>query len=358
MINYKKSNMYCYISETKDVLLDIMMRHDSITKDFVSFYKDIDIQQLYIVGSGTSYHSGLAVQSLFGEIFQFPIHCAYPIFFKNQESVYDKHTLVIGVSQGGQSFSTVNGLDGAKEKGLYTAALSANPTARIFEHAQVSTRLEVGDEFCGAKTKGYAATILTLMFMGMDLAIAKGILSDERYSAYLNRMKKVITNLSGVLNSSINWIDKVYNDVMDAQRIIVVGYDYQYPNVLEGALKILETLRIGVEGYELEEFMHGIYNSVNENTHIFYLGFASQYRNRIQLLYENMSTLTKHNYMINAFSKENLHNLVYPFSDDPLFSIWEYIIPLQVLSCVIPIQKGINPDIPSDPQFHSKMNSK
>lgn len=358
MKEYKNSNMYQYIQQTPQVLMDIINRHEDITKSFVDRFQKEDIQQIYIVGSGTSYHSGLAAKPLLEEIYQLPVRCAYPIPFQNQENVYNKNTLVIGVSQGGQSFSTVYGLDGAKAKGLMSAALSANPTARIFEHAEVSTLLEVGDEFCGAKTKGYAGTILTLMLMGMDLAKAKGILTQDRYDGYLHRMMKCINNLPSIIESSQTWYAKIHKQFIDTNRVIVVGYDNLYADVLEGALKILETVRVGVEGYELEEFMHGIYNSVDNNTHIFYLGNESRYRERIELLHTNMDSLTQHNYMISAKGDADERNLIIPFVNDELFSNWEYIIPLQMVACIAPIQKGINPDIPADPNFHAKMKSK
>lgn len=359
MLDYTHTNMYTYIKETPDTLLHILKNHEEITKSFVQQYKDVELHQFYIVGSGTSYHAGLAAKSLLEEIFQMPVRCAYPIPFKNQEFIDDKHTLVIGVSQGGQSYSTVYGLDGAKEKGVYTAALSANKEARIFSHSQVSTLLEVGDEKCGAKTKGYCATILTLMLMGMDLANAKGILTKETYEHYIKRMKRVIQNQQRIIEKAEQWYADIHSSFIDTNRVIVVGYDHLYADVLEGSLKILETVRVGVEGYELEEFMHGIYNSVNEQTHIFYLGSASPYKERLELLQETMSSLTPHNYMISTDAKKkDSHNLICDFVDDELFSNWEYILPLQIVSCIAPVQKGVNPDIPKDPNFHAKMKSK
>ena len=178
-MEYQQSHMYSYIQETANVLLHIIQHHEEITKSFVERYKNEELHQLYIVGSGTSYHAGEAAKAFLEEVLHWPIRCAYPIPFQNQETIFDPKTLVIGVSQGGQSFSTVYGLDGATKKGCYTAALSANSHASIFEHAQTATLLEVGEEACGAKTKGYCATILTLMLMGLDLAIAKGYCTEH-----------------------------------------------------------------------------------------------------------------------------------------------------------------------------------
>ena len=87
----------------------------------------------------------------------------YPTQFSRDERFYGENALVVGVSQGGQSLSTVEGLDAANAGGIITTALSANPAALVFEHSAAKTMLEVGNERCGAKTKGYGGSILTLM---------------------------------------------------------------------------------------------------------------------------------------------------------------------------------------------------
>ena len=149
-----ESKMFDYICETPAALTGIISRRKEITKDFVSRFKDVGIEQIYVIGSGTSYHAGLAAKLYLEELLGIKVFNMYPTQFAREEKVFNKNTLVIGMSQGGQSLSTVEGLDSARERGLHTAAVSENPTALIFEHADTSTKIEVGNEKCGAKTKG------------------------------------------------------------------------------------------------------------------------------------------------------------------------------------------------------------
>ena len=169
-----KSKMFDYICETPTVLTDIINRREEITKDFVRYFKNVEIAQIYVVGSGTSYHAGLAAKLYLEELLGIKVFNMYPTQFAREEKVFNKNTLVIGMSQGGQSLSTVEGLDSARERQLHTAAVSANPSALIFEHADTSTKIEVGNETCGAKTKGYAGTTVTLMMMLTELAKGDG----------------------------------------------------------------------------------------------------------------------------------------------------------------------------------------
>lgn len=132
-------------------------------------------------------------------------------------------------------------------------------------------------------------------------------------------------------------------------------------DVLEGALKVLETVRQGVTGYDIEEFFHGIYNSITESAHIFYLASKGDYKPRTLKLIEILKEWTPHNYLIASpeeIENQNKNDCIVEFVEDPLFSPWEYIIPMQVLACLAPQDLGINPDIPKDPQFHARIGSK
>ena len=281
-----KTNMYDYICETPDVLTYIINNRKEIVQEFVNEYKDKKIDQIYVIGSGTSYHAGLSAKNYLEEILNIKVFCMYPTQFSRSEKVFNKNTLVIGMSQGGQSLSTVEGLDAASKRGLMTASVSENPTALIFEHAQTQTRIEVGNEKCGAKTKGYAGTTVTLMMMLSELAIIKGILKEEKFKLYKERMFNVIHNMPLVVDAATKWYGRIKDEFLPAKRIIVVGYDGNYADVLEGALKVLETVRQGVTGYDIEEFFHGIYNSITESAHIFYLASKGDYKPRTLKLIE------------------------------------------------------------------------
>lgn len=356
------SIMFDYINETPAVLNHIIDERARICSEFVGQFKDADIETVYIIGSGTSYHSGVSAKLYLEEVTGWKIIPMYPTRFSRDEKVFDKKSLVIGISQGGQSLSTVEGLDAAAERGLLTAAVSENPSALIFEHAQTKTMLEVlGNELCGAKTKGYAGSIATLMVMLTELARAKGVVSAEAIEAYVARMKKVAANIPAVIDASVSWYKRISSDMFDAKRIIVVGYDGMYGDVLEGALKTLETVRVGVTGYDIEEFFHGIYNSISEDSYLFYLASEGDYKPRTLKLIEILGEWTSHNYLI--ASPEGVENpsefdCVVQFAEDPLFSCWEYIIPMQVVACFAAQDHGVDPSIPKDPLFHKRIGSK
>src|SRR5699024_4284472 len=114
--------------------------------------------------------------------------------------------------------------------------------------------------------------------------------------------------------------------------------------------------------YEMEEYMHGIYNCINEKSYLIFLSAATEdtNRERMFLLKDFLSEVTKNCYVIgnigdNQNSEKDLHAV---FTDDPLFSLFEYIIPLQLLGAVVANEKNINPDTSKFSDFHQRVKSK
>ncbi|AEB07382.1 sugar isomerase (SIS) [Coriobacterium glomerans PW2] len=355
------SAMFGYIRETPSVLSRIIEQRASICAPFVEAMRDAPIERIYIIGSGTSFHAGISAQTFIQEVIGCPVSPMYPTHFAREAPLADPRALVIGVSQGGQSLSTVAGLDAAAARGMRTAALSANPSALIFEHAETRIMLEVGEEACGAKTKGYCGSIATLMLMLAELARATGQVAPAELDVSIARMRRVIDNMPPVISEADSWYRRIEADLVSARRIIVVGYDAIYGDVLEGALKILETVRQGVSGYDIEEFFHGIYNSISAESHLFILGSEGAYKARAQRLIEILSEWTPHTHLIadpNGVEAPSERDLIVHLVDDPLFSCWEYILPLQVIACRAAQSLGIDPAIPKDPRFHERIGSK
>jgi glucosamine 6-phosphate synthetase-like amidotransferase/phosphosugar isomerase protein len=124
---------------------------------------------------------------------------------------------------------------------------------------------------------------------------------------------------------------------------------------------MLETMRYGIYGYEIEEFFHGIYNSINKDTYIMYLGSDGEYKEKVRTLKTVLDEITSHQFIITKQIDDyepTPKDCIIPFVDDPDFSVFEYIIPIQIIASIIPYELGINPFFASDPLFHSKVGSK
>ncbi len=358
--NLSEKAMLEYIYETPKVLKNILEKRKNITEQFTNEFQARNINKIQIIGSGTSFHGGYATRGFLEKLLGIPVDAFYPIPFKDSRTVLDEKTMVIGISQGGKSLSTVAGIDYAKSKGCYTVAITANDDGtRLSEHCDMTILLSCGSEYTGPKTKGYQATLLILVLLGIELALRQGKINDCEYNKIINRLKITITNQNDIIRLSENWYKTNKDELVKSRRMIIIGYESNYGTALEGRLKIQETVRYGVESYELEEFMHGIYNSINEDVFIIYLASAGNYKSRITKLKEFLSNYTKHNFIIGDLKTKNDPKVLdISFVDDPDFSIFEYILPLQCIAYYLSKDLGINPNIPKIENFHSLMESK
>ena len=360
----KTMTMYDYILEQRPVLLNIIDKRDTIVTELkVALQaRKPAIAEIIICGSGTSLHAGIAMKKFMEDIIGVNVRVEYPMFFKDLSKVfYGENTIFIGVSQSGGSRSTIEALEKAKAAGALTIAVSEGEAPKIFKNADVKVQMSCGPEYCVAKTKGYLASMAILALIAMEIALAKNTIDEKGCASYLEAMASSFERIDELITKSTAWVESLKEELIASRRMIVLGYENNYATVLEGALKLLETLRYGVSGYEMEEFCHGIYNSIKPDCYILYLASAGQYKKRAFQLKNILAEITDKQYIICSSDDDHQatdRDLVLDFSEDHYFSVFEYIIPIQVLCSIIPYELGIDPSKASDPQFHSKIGSK
>jgi glucosamine 6-phosphate synthetase-like amidotransferase/phosphosugar isomerase protein len=351
-------DMYNYILETKDAVREIIRNRSEISKGAVDYYFAHNIEQLYLIGSGTSYHASYAAKRFMEKILRMPVGVSYPLVFRDIETVLNKNTLVIGSSHGGQSSSTLAGLDKARQEGLRTIASTAVHDSEIIRHADTVLYCELGEENAGPKTKGYFCAAVTHILFALAIARRKGFITQEEEQGYMARIQKSTDNIPVIAEAADLWYKAHADELQKSRRIVIIGYENNIATYMEGTLKILEAVRYSVSGYELEEFMHGIYHSIWENDFMFYLGAQGQYYPRLLNLINYFEGRTTHNFLFSADNtRRKGKNFIAPFVDDDDFSFLEYIVPLQVIARRLSADLGIDCNISSDPDFHRKMGS-
>lgn len=354
---YDYGDMYQYILESKDAVDHIIENREEIFKESVNYFLAHHFEQIYIIGSGTSYHAALAAKKFMEKILQIKVFTSYPIIFKD-EVIFNKNTLVMGLSHAGMSASTMNGLVKAKNEGLGTIALTAEKDAPIIQYGDVHLFVEIGEEKAGPKTKGYIGSIVTFMIFALMISYKKGTLSDNQLQTYLNRIQNVANEIPNIAHASVQWYENNKEELIKCRRLYIIGYDQCLADMMEGTLKICEAVRYSVQGFELEEFMHGIYHCIDQDTYMLYIASHGQYYNRILRLKRYFEEERKsHNFIITHQDTNNKQDFIYPFSDDEDFNVLQYIVPMQVLARKLSLDLGIDCNIPSDPEFHYKMKS-
>lgn len=351
--------MWEYINETRDVLKGILDNRKEYTKQFVDDFIANNYNKVVVIGSGTSYHGALSSRAFMERVMNKSVDANYPMLFKNFTTVLNKDTIVIGISQGGESKSTIQGLEFAKAHGCKTVSLTESGDQSVLsKYSDIALSLNCGTEYAGPKTKGYQATMMNLMVLALETAYSQKTITETEYNEVLDRLYRVVENIPGVIEASKKWYEVNREEFKKAKRILIVGYKNNYGDVLEGRLKIEEAVRYGIEGYELEEFMHGIYHSIDEGVHLVHLVQDDEFKERAIRLRDFMLDYSTHQFMIGDFDEANEKDLNFKFIDDKEFCAFEYIIPLQCLAFFLSKDLGINANIPKIKNFHYLMGSK
>lgn len=356
----KNWDMYQYILESKEAVRNIVAHQEEIFKEALDYYFEQEIEQIYIVGSGTSYHASLASRELMERVLNIHVKSSYPMVFKDSELITNKKTLVIGISHAGRSTSTIMALDKARELGLSTIAVTAERNKPIIEHGDAKMYIEIGPEYAGPKTKGFIGSIATLVLFALNIAKRKQSITEDEFHDYVRRMVETTDQIPMIAEQASAWYEVNKNELKVCRRMLLIGYENCDAAMMEGTLKILEAVRYSVTGYELEEFMHGVYHSIQDDTFMLYIGSKGQYYDRMLNMARYFAKeRTEHNFIFSSDRSlaDNPKNFVFPFKEDPLFQSMEYIVPFQVIARKLSLDLGIDCNLSSDPDFHKKMGS-
>jgi len=353
-------NMHDYIYESSEVVRKVIENRHEIVKGFVDYFDPEKCNEIHITGAGTSCYSGYSARRQMEKLLRKKVVVHYPVRFIDSESFFNTGNILIAISATGTSVSTIRAVDKAKENGFYTFAATHEKNSEIARHADDVLFLDYGVEDVSPKSKSYIVEMTTLMLCALEAAKKWGYLSDAEYEERISQMLKTADNLTPIAKAADLWYDARSDEMKHAQRVLVIGYDDNFGNIQEGALKILENARFGVSWYELEEFMHGIYHSINKDCYMIYLMSESVYAERILKLKDYCNTKTEHNFVIGNVKSgyKDEKAFLYDFVEDADFYVMEYIIPLQIISYRLARDLGIDPNKPSDPLFHQKMASK
>jgi len=294
---------------------------------------------LFFVACGTAGHACLAGQYLFSSIGKSTSFSAASEF-KNFLPTLDKKTLIIAVSQSGETIDVIEAVKKAKEKGLKVLSLvnvMGSTLTRISDHVLM---INAGPEKCVLATKSYLSqlSLIILLFYSIFNQHKKG----EK------DLKKISRQISQLLESKlfISKIKKLARKLSSTKHIYVIGRSYNYPTTLETALKIKEGCYIHTEAFAGGELKHGVIALIEKGTPcIIHLSKGEEEENT---LINAMELKSRGAYIIGIGSekKKDFDFFVEVPKTEEIFSLLVNIIPILLLSYYIALEKGIDPDKP------------
>ena len=277
MIDYKiddydkgkfKYFMHKEIHEQVDTIANTMrsrIRPDAVLLHGLSEYWD-EIEasdKIYITACGTSWHAGLIGKLLIEKFSNTPVSVEYASEFRYNHALVDSRTVVIAISQSGETADTLAAIKKANDYGAVTVGICNVPGSSVGRETDCGIYTRCGHEVGVASTKAFTAQISILYLLGLKLAYAKGRMSKaslKRHLDYGDSLKKIQS-----LFHQEKLIQKIARKYKNATDFLYLGRGMNFPVALEGALKLKEISYIHAEGYPAAEMKHGPIALIDKN---------------------------------------------------------------------------------------------
>ena len=308
----------------------------------------LEASRIYITACGTSWHAGLIGKHLIEEYSRVPVHVEYASEFRYRNAIIDANTILIAISQSGETADTLAAIKKSKELGALTlgicnvvgSSISRETDAGIFTHA--------GPEIGVASTKAFTAQVTVLIMLALKIGRKKGV-SLHRGKELISSLKEIDTNVSKTLET-IKLVRQVAKATCNADNYLYLGRGVNFPVALEGALKLKEISYIHAEGYPAAEMKHGPIALIDKDMPVVFL--APQDETFLKILSNIEEVKARGGIIITVTDEENdsLNSLsdyvlVTPKSHRYIFPITSSII-LQILAYELAQFRGCEIDQP------------
>ncbi len=215
-----------------------------------------DVDKVFVVACGTAYHSGLIAKYAIEHWTRVPVEVEMASEFRYRDPVLDRDTLVVAISQSGETADTLEAVRHAREQKARVLAICNTNGAQIPRESDAVLYTRAGPEIGVAATKTFLAQIVATHLVGLALAQAKGTKYGdevEREHAALEAMPDRIAQVLGVVEP----VRQLARDIADSKAVLFLGRHLGYPVALEGALKLKELAYMHAEGFAAGELKHG-----------------------------------------------------------------------------------------------------
>lgn len=312
--------------------------------------EDLDsINRIYIVACGTAYHAGLLGKNALEKYLKVPVITDIASEFRYSDNFVDEHSLVILVSQSGETADTLAVLRDSKAKGAKILAITNVVGSSISREADEVFYTWAGPEIAVASTKAYTTQITSLYMIALNFALEKGTITREEYLSTIEKMKKLPEKIQKVLDNQ-DKIKETAERIVSKEHVFFLGRGVDYSLAMEGSLKLKEVSYIHSEAFAAGELKHGTIALIEEGTPV--ISVATQ-ENLFEKMVSNMqevkargafvaSIAQEHNTSVEKVSDEVIY---IPNCDDMLVPIVA-VVPMQLLAYYVSTMKGLDVDKP------------
>lgn len=224
-------------------------------------------KQIYIVACGTAYHAGLVGKTILEKTLKIPVFVEVASEFRYREPMLDENTLVIVISQSGETADTLEGAREAKAAGAKVLAITNVVGSSIARESDMVVYLWAGPEISVASTKAYTSMLIALYLIGFYFGDIAGRTDEAESAAMVAALEKLPEQAKIMLSDDrVNHIRSIAKEYMNAKDLFYIGRGMDWAVAQEGALKLKEISYIHAEAYAAGELKHGTLALISDET--------------------------------------------------------------------------------------------
>ncbi|MGC2238695.1 MAG: glutamine--fructose-6-phosphate transaminase (isomerizing) [Pyrinomonadaceae bacterium] len=315
-----------------------------------------NVTSIKIAACGTSWHAGLAGKYMLEELARVPVEVDYASEFRYRNPVLDENTLLIVISQSGETADTIAAMREAKQAGCKALAICNVQGSMIHREADGTILTHAGPEIGVASTKAFTAQMIALYLFALYLGQLRGKLDETQAKYHAQKLAELPLKIETLL-SDADSIEELSKEFFRSQDFLYLGRGINFTVALEGALKLKEISYIHAEGYPAGEMKHGPNALIDEKLPVVIVNTREEGNKASEIRYEKthsnivevksrdgiiLSILTEGDQMS---SKVSNHVIEVPETSDLLAPILS-IVPLQLLAYHIAVRRGCDVDQP------------
>lgn len=222
-------------------------------------------KRICVIACGTAMHAGLVGKSLIQAMIGIHVDVVMASEFMYNDPVVDKETLVIAISQSGETIDTLEALKFARKCGSPSISIVNVKGASIARASEYVIYTNAGPEIAVASTKAYTTQLAVLYLLTARMAVARGLWSDQELSDYMRELCRV-PEVMGFVLSKKEEVHRLAGTIINAKDVFMIGRGLDYSILLEGSLKLKEVSYIHSEAYASGELKHGTIALITEDT--------------------------------------------------------------------------------------------
>lgn len=326
----------------KNGMLDF--HEDGIPDDIFS-----SINRVIIVGCGTAMHAGLVGKVMFEKLLRIPVTVEIASEFRYNNPILDSSTLVISISQSGETADTLAALRLSKDAGCKTLSIVNVKGSSIARESDYVFYTHAGPEIAVASTKAYTVQLSSIYMIAFKFAMVRGMITKEACNQYVMQMQDIIKSVSETISYD-NKIEEISKCLTSAEDLFFIGRGLDYALSCEGSIKLKEISYIHSEAYAAGELKHGTLSLITENVPV--IAIATQEHVYSKMI-SNIREVRARGAMVILITNGEMpvdddlcaHHIILPKTDDQ-FAPFTTAVVLQLIAYYTSVHRGLNVDQP------------